>query len=242
MTTVYWAAAAVALLSAVEAAVEFARDRSPVLVGWALSMAAVSASLAVAAAVPAVLQGGSEPAASACAALGIVGTWSFAEVLGTTTKDARRVADMVTTPLLGGACALLLQLGLSWAGSHDTGDAGASQLTTIMIELTVMVYYVPGLCRIALLAHQRAESIPAYWTRMAMRTVCASAGAELVLVMVRSAVLVARGYGMGTGESVISVISVLQGVAVISGVGGLAAGAVIMAISARWGSWLELKS
>jgi hypothetical protein len=242
MTTVYWAAAAVALLSAVEAAVEFARDRSPVLVGWALSMAAVCASLAVAAVVPVVLESGSKPAASVSAALGVVGTWSFAEVLGTRASDARRVADMITTPLLGGACAFLLLSGLRWAGSHDTGDAGASQLATIMVELTVMAYYVPGLGRIAILAHQRAKSIPAYWTRMVMRMVCTSAGTELVLVMVRSAVLIAHGSGMGAGEWAIPVISVLQGAAAVCGVGGVAAGPVIMAISTRWGSWLELKS
>jgi hypothetical protein len=237
VNAVYWIAAAVALISAVEGGVELARDRSPVLTAWALSMAALSASLAVAAAVPVVMDGGSKAAASVSAALGIIGTWAFAEVLATTASDARCLADMVRTPLLGGTCAFLLLSGLGWAGSHDAGDAGVSELAKIAVELTMVAYYMPGLCRIAILAHLRAQSIPARWTRMAMRMVCASAGVELVLVMVRSAVLVAHDAGVGAGESAIPVISVLQGVAVICGVAGLAAGPVLMAISRRCALW-----
>ena len=242
MTTIYWAAAAVALVSAIEAALELARDRSPLLAAWTLSMMAISASLAIAAAAPAVMRDGSGPAASACASLGIVGTWAFAEALITRADDTRRIADTVTTPLLGGASALLLLLGLRWAASHGTGDARFSQLTTIVSGLTLMAYYVPGLCRIAILAHRRAQSIPASWTRKTMRIVCASACAELVLFMARSAVLVAHASGLGADESVIPAIAVLQGIAMICGVGGLAAGPVIMAIPRRCGSWLESQS
>jgi hypothetical protein len=74
---------------------------------------------------------------------------------------------MLTVPLLAGMTAMLLLLGLHWADSHGSGHAGLSRLTTIMAGL-VMVYYVPGLGQIAVLAHRRATSIPAYWTRMMM--------------------------------------------------------------------------
>ena len=242
MTTLYWAAAAVALVSAIEAALELARDRSPVLAAWTLSMMAMSASLAVAAAAPTVMRDGSGPATSVCASLGVVGTWAFAEALATRASDARRIVDVVTTPLLGGASAPLLLLGLRWASSHGTSDARFSSLATVMVGLTLMAYYVPGLCRVAILAHQRARSIPAGWTRNAMRVVSASACAELVLFMARSAVLVAQACGLGNGGSAIPAISVLQGLAMICGVGGLAAGPVIMAISTRCGSWLESQS
>jgi len=235
MTTIYWAAAVVALISAVAAAVEWVRDRSPVLAAWALSMATVSASLADMAAVPAVMKDGSEAAASVCAAMGIVGTWAFAEVLATATSDERSVADLVTTPLLGGACALLLLLGLNWA--HGIGHAELARLTAIAGELTVAAYYVPGLGRIAVLAHQRARSIPARWTRMTMRMVCTAACAELVLLMVRSAVLVGQAWGLEAGEPAIPVITALQGLAMICGVSGLAAGPVIMAVSRRCAAW-----
>lgn len=63
MTTIYRAAAVVALVPAIGAGVEWTRDRSPAIAAWALSMMAMSASLAVAAAVPAVMPNGSEPAA-----------------------------------------------------------------------------------------------------------------------------------------------------------------------------------
>jgi len=242
MTTVYWAAAALALISAIEAALELARDRSPVLAAWTLSMMAMSASLAIAAAAPAVMRDGSGPAASACASLGIIGTWAFTEALATRADGTRRIADTMATPLLGGASALLLLLGLRWAASHGTGDARFSQLATIMVGLTLMAYYVPGLSRIALLASQRARSIPAGWTRNAMRIVSASACAELVLFTIRSALLVAHACGMGVSEPAIPAISVLQGVAMICGVGGLVAGPIIMAITRRCGSWLQSQS
>jgi hypothetical protein len=59
----YWAAAAAALVSAGQAGWELARDRSGALAAWVLSMTALAASLALAAADPAVLQGGTGPAA-----------------------------------------------------------------------------------------------------------------------------------------------------------------------------------
>lgn len=58
MTVVYWVAAAVALLSAAEAAGELWRERLPALAAWALTMTALGASLVLAAADPAVLHGG----------------------------------------------------------------------------------------------------------------------------------------------------------------------------------------
>jgi hypothetical protein len=242
MTTVYWAAAAVALVSAFEAGVELTRDRTAVLAAWMLSMLAMSASLCVAAVVPVVMGNGPGLAASGCAALGIIGTWAFAEVMATRPGDTRRVAGLLTVPLAAGAGALLLLLGLHWAGSRGADGAGLSPVTTIMAALTVMAYYVPGLCRIAVLAHQRAESIPGRWTRMTMRMACACACAELALLVARSAIVVAGALGARAGQPAISLIAVLQGAAMICGLGGLATAPVMMAISRRWDAWFGVQS
>jgi hypothetical protein len=75
MTTIYRAAAVVALVPAIGAGVEWTRDRSPAIAAWALSMMALSASLAVAAAVPAVMPNGSEPAASRQVTVENPGAW-----------------------------------------------------------------------------------------------------------------------------------------------------------------------
>jgi hypothetical protein len=235
VTVVYWVAAAVALLSAAEAAGELARDRLPALAAWALSMTALSASLALAAADPAVLHGGSGPAAWTCAGLGIFGTWAFAEVLSVGRGDARRVAGIMATPLLGGAWATLLLLGLHWAGSRGAADA---ELAAIGTQLTLVAYYVPGLCQVAFLARQRATLTPPSWARTAMRAICASASAELVLTMARSTVLAAHASGMQADGPAIAVIGVLQGIAVIWGIGALAAGPAVMLVSARCWPWL----
>jgi hypothetical protein len=128
MTWLYYIAAALALLSAVEAAWEFTRDRLPALAAWALAMTALTASLALEAADPAVPRGGPGLATSACAGLGIVGTWGFAEVLSMGRGDARPVTRIMAGPLLGGAWAALLLLGLYWFGGHGMAGAGRSQL------------------------------------------------------------------------------------------------------------------
>jgi hypothetical protein len=123
MTVIYWVAAIAAVISAAQAAGELARDRFPALAAWALSMTALGASLAFAAAAPAVLQGRPGPATWACAGLGILGTWAFAEVLATTNGDGRRIPDIMTSPVLAGASAVLLLTGLHWAASHRPHEA-----------------------------------------------------------------------------------------------------------------------
>jgi hypothetical protein len=238
VTVIYWVAAAAALLSAAEAGGELARDRLPALAAWALSMTALSASLALAAVNPAVLHGESGPAAWACAGLGILGTWGFAEVLSAGRGDVRSVTGIMATPLFGGACAALLLLGLHWTGSHGTADAGRSQLAPIGAQLALLACYAPGLCQVAVLARQRAALTPPSWARTAMRAVCASAVAQFVLTMARSAILVALASGMPAGGSAITVIGVLQGIAVIWGIGALAVGPLLVLVSARCWPWL----
>lgn len=238
MTVVYWVAAAAALLSAAEAAGELTRERLPALAAWALSMTALSASLALAAADPAVLQGGSGPATWACAGVGILGTWAFAQVLSVGRGDARSVVAIMATPLLGGACVTLLLLGLHWAGGHGTAGAGRSGLAAIGAQLTLVAYYVPGLCQVAVLARQRETLTPPSWARTAMRAVCTSACTELTLTIARSAVLVARASGMQVGGRAITVIGILQGIAAIWGIGALAVGPAVILISAQCWPWL----
>jgi hypothetical protein len=238
VTVVYWVAAATALLSAVEAAGELARERLPALAALALSMTALSASLALAAADPAVLAGESGPVAWACAGLGIVGTWSFARVLSAGRGDARSVTGMMAIPLLGGAWAIVLLLGLRWAGSHGTAGAGSSALAAIGTQLTLLAYYVPGLCQVAFLAWQRAIVTPPSWARTAMQAVCAAAAAEFVLTLARSAILIARVSGMQAGGPATTVIGALQGIAAICGIGALAVGPVAAPVSARCWPWL----
>jgi hypothetical protein len=232
VTVAYWIAAAAALISAVEAVWEFARDRLPALAAWTLSMTALSASLAVAAADPAVVGGGSGPAVWACAGLGILGTWAFASVLSMGQGDARSVTRILATPFLAGVWAALLLAGLNWAGSRSEADAEFARVGT---QLTLLAYFVPSLCQIAFLAWQRAILTPPSWARTAMRAVAASAIAELALTVARSAMLIGHASGMGVGESAITVIGILQGIAVIWGIGALAVGPAVILISAR--SW-----
>jgi hypothetical protein len=238
MTVVYWVAAAAAFISSAQAAGELVRDRSPALAGWVLCMVALGASLALAAAVPAVLQGKPGPVAWACAGLSILGTWAFAEVLATTSGDGRRIADMMTIPLLAGAFAVLLLIGLHWAASHDTRDAA---LAVMGIQLTLVTYYLPGLGRIASLTRQRADAAPACWARVAMRAVFTSAATEIVLIMARSAVLIAGTSGVRTGSAVITVIGFLQGIAAACGIGALAVGPMATLTSAQFRCWLAYR-
>jgi hypothetical protein len=239
MKVVYWVAAAAALLSAAEAAGELVRERLPALAAWALTMTALGASLVLAAADPAVLRGGSGPAASICAGLGVLGTWSFAQVLSVGRGDACSLVGIMTLPLLGGACATLLLLGLHWTVSHGmAAGAGRSGLAAIGTQLILLAYYVPGLGQVAFLARQRATLTPPSWVRTAMRAVCVSACVELVLTMARSAVLVASASGMRADGRAISAIGLLQGIAVIWGIGALAVGPAVILVSARCWPWL----
>jgi hypothetical protein len=205
------------------------------LAAWVLSMMAVSASLALAAGVPVVLQGRPGAAAWACTGLGVVGTWSFANVLGTTNSGANRVADVMAVPLAGGGCAALLLAGLSWAGSRDPHDAGVAAAG---VQLTLAVYYAPGLGRIAALARQRASLAPKPWARVAMRVVRASASAEIVLLVARSGILIADGFGMHSTAPMITVVDNLQGVAAAYGLGVLAIGPIVTLVASQCGPWL----
>jgi hypothetical protein len=235
MTVVYWVAATAAVISAAQAGGELAGNHSSALAAWVLSMTALGASLTLAAATPAVLQGRPGLATWACAGLGVAGTWAFAEVLATSSGDGRRIADITTIPLLAGALAILLLMGLRQAAIHSAHNAG---LAAIGIQLTLVTYYVPGLGRIASLARQRAGAAPASWARLAMRAVFMSAVMEIVLIMARSAVLIAAASGMYASAVVITIIGFLQGIAAASGIGALAAGPLMTATSALCGSWL----
>jgi hypothetical protein len=101
-----------------------------------------------------------------------------------------------------------------------------------------VIYYAPGLARIAFVAQQRARLAAAFWARAAMRALCASVGAELALTMARSAAAVAGVTGMRAGGPAVTVIAVLQGTAVICGIGAVAAGPAAVAVSSECGSWL----
>lgn len=152
--------------------------------------------------------------------------------------DARSVLGIMTMPLLGGACATLLLLGLNRAGGHGTVGSGPSGFAEIGTQLTLLAYYVPGLGQVAFLARQRATLTPPSWACTAMRAVCASACVELVLAVARSAVIVARASGVRDDGRAILVIGFLQGVAVIWGIGALAVGPAMILISARCWPWL----
>jgi hypothetical protein len=159
-------------------------------------------------------------------------------VLATENSDARRVTDIMTIPLLGGACAILLLLGLQWAGNRGADEAAFSVVTAIGTQLTLLVYFAPGLYRIGLLAHRRAGMMPPSWTRLAMRALAASADAELLLLIARSATLIARASGLGTTEPTIAAIGTLQGIVVIGGLGGLAVGPAVISVSAGCTAWI----
>jgi hypothetical protein len=101
-------------------------------------------------------------------------------------------------------------------------------------QLALMTYYGPGLCRIAVLARQRAGSAHDPGARTGMRAVSASARAEFILTLARSAVIVADSCGLRVSRPVMTVIAVLQGAAVIYGTGAVAAGSAATLLSPRW--------
>ena len=67
----------------------------------------------------------------------------------------------------------------------------ATPASAITVQLTLVIYFAPGLARIAAVAWQRARLPTALWVRAAMRALCASAGAELALTMARLAAVAA---------------------------------------------------
>jgi hypothetical protein len=82
-----------------------------------------------------------------------------------------------------------------------------------------VTFCAPGLSRIAVLA-RRARTAQQPQARTAMRKVCGSAAAELVLTLARSAMIVACSAGRLADGPVITVIAFLQGCAAIPGIAG----------------------
>jgi len=71
-----------------------------------------------------------------------------------------------------------------------------------------------------------------------MRSVFASAVAEIVLIMARSAIVIVGASGTHVGTMVTTIIGFLQGIAAAIGIGALAVGPVVTATSALCRSWL----
>jgi hypothetical protein len=210
---VYWIAAVAALLPAIHAAARLMRDRSLTLAAFAMSMTTVSASLALTAAFPAVLQARSGgPAAWVSSGLGIAGTWALAATLAAENGGARRFCDMVVMPLMGGASAALFLLGLELAGRFGATEAAAgSGAEAVGMQLTLVTYYGPGLCRIAALARQRANLLHAGPARTGMLAFSASAQAEFALILARSAMIVAHISGVRAAGPTVTLIALFQG-------------------------------
>jgi hypothetical protein len=239
MTVLYSVAAASALIRAIQAAFRTLRDRSLTLVAFALSMTALSASLAVVAASPAVLQAaGSGPALWISCGLGVTATWAFAGTLSAANGGHLRFADMVMTPVLGGASLSLLLLGMQIADGSGAHQATRSGLAVIGTQLSLLTYCGPGLSRIASFAHREAHSAHEHYVRAGMRAVSVSAGAGLVLMFARSALIVAHSCGIRATGPAMTAIAVLLGCVVIHGTVGMTAGPVITQISSQCRLWL----
>jgi hypothetical protein len=238
VTVLYSVAAAGALICAVQPAFAASRDRSLALVTFTLSMTALSASLAVVAASPAVLQAGaSGPALWASSGLGVIATWAFAGILSAA-DDCLRFADMIVTPVLGGAVLSVLLLGIQIAAGSGAHQATRPGPVVIGTQLSLVTYYGPALSRITSLARRRARSVTEHYAGAGMRAVSASAGAGLVLVVARSALAIARSCGVRAAGSAMTVIAALLGCVVICGIVGIAAGPVITHIASQCGLWL----
>lgn len=236
MTVLYSAAAAGALICAVQPAFQALRDRSLTLVTFALSMAVLSASLAVVAARPAVLHAGaSGPALWTSSGLGVIATWTFAGALSAANSCYLRFADMVVTPVLGGAALFLLLLGMQIAAGSGAHQAARPGVAVIGTQLSLVAYYGPALSRIARLARRRARSVRERYARAGMRAVSASAGAGLVVIMARSALIIAHACGVQAAGPAMTVVAVLPGGVVICGIAGIAAGPVITRITSQCG-------
>ncbi|TVZ02107.1 hypothetical protein EAS64_25030 [Trebonia kvetii] len=239
MAVVYWVAAATAAFSAAWAIPGAVRDRSLTLTGLALSMTAFSACLGMAAAFPDVLQAGtSGPAVWAAAGLGAAGTWTLSATLATAGGGIRHFADIIMVPVLGGACIALLLVRVKLAASPGAHGAAQSGPAVITAQLALVTFYAPGLFRIAALARRHAGSARERRARVSMCLVWGSAGAELVLTLARSALIVACSAGPGPGRPVISVIAFLQGCAVIPGIGVMAVGPAMMHVASQCRLWI----
>lgn len=239
MTVLYSVAAASALIYVIWTASRTLRDRSLALVAFMLSVTALSTSLAVVAANPDVLQAaGSGPALWVSCGLGVIATWAFAGTLFAANGGYLRFADMVVTPVLGGASLSLLLLGMQIADGSGTHQAARPGVAVIGTQLSLVAYYGPGLSRIVSLTRQWARSADDRYARVGMQAVSASAGAGLVLVVARSALILAYSCGMRAAGSAMTVIAVLPGSVVICGIVGMAAGPVITRIASQCGLWL----
>jgi hypothetical protein len=236
VTVLYSVAAAGALICAIQAAFQALRERSLTLATFALSMTALTASLAVVAANPAVLlAGASGPALWASSGLGVIATWAFAGALSAANGCYLRFADMVVAPVLGGAALFLLLLGMQIAagsGAHQAARPGAAVIGT---QLSLVAYYGPALWRIACLARRRARSVHEHYRRAGIRAVSTSAGAGLLVILARSALIIAHTCGVPAAGPTMTVIAVLLGGVVICGIAGIAAGPVITRITSQCG-------
>jgi hypothetical protein len=236
VTVLYSVAAAGALICAFQAAFQALRERSLTLAAFALSMTALSASLAVVAASPAVLlAGASGPALWASSGLGVIATWAFAGALSAANGCYLRFADMVVTPVLGGAALFLLLLGMQIAAGSGTHQAARPGAALIGTQLSLVTYYGPALWRIACLARLRARSVHEHYHRAGIRAVSASASAGLLVILARAALIIAPACGVQAAGPAVTVIAVLLGAVVMCGIAGIAAGPVITRITSHCG-------
>lgn len=236
MTALYSIAAAGALICAFQPGSQALRERSLTLIAFTLSMTALSASLAVVAASPAVLDAGaSGPALWTSGGLGVIATWAFAGTLSAANACYIGLTDTVVIPVLGGAVFFLLLLGLQIAASSGAHQASRAGVAVIGAQLSLVAYYGPALSRIARLARQRARSVHERYARAGMRAVSASAGAGLAVILVRSALIIARACGVQAAKPAMTVIAVLLGGVAICGIVGIGTGPVITQITSQCG-------
>jgi hypothetical protein len=217
MIVLYWTAAVLAFLTAAHSAIRLRRDRSVMVATSMTCMLALSASLALTAAVPALLQARpADPVAAwvACS-LGLLAAWTFLAMLATVIGDTDRPLALMAIPVLGAVFTGLLQMALQHVGHTVAGARTSSALPAVVAQLALLTYYCPALGRIATLAWRCSRRIPVRHINLGMRAVAAAAVAELALILARSAAIIVASSGVPVAGPEIAGLALAQAVLVI---------------------------
>lgn len=248
MTGLYWTAAAMALLSGLDATVKLLRDWSLMVATSAACMLALSAALILTAANPALLQASPSPPAItwASSSLGLLAAWAFLRVLAAVTGKGSHAMMHAAIPVLGLVSAGLLEVALQHARAPH-GAQSPPWLPAMAAQLVLLSYYCPALGGIAALAWRCARQIPVRHISMGMRAVAAAAVAELALILARSGIIIAAVSGASIPQAEISSLDVAQGTAVIQIIAGATTTAWFppLALTCQqcrmWSAWWRLR-
>jgi hypothetical protein len=252
MTSLYLAAAVLALVAGLRAARRLRRERSALVAAFAVSMAASGTALMLAALTPGLLLAvPSHPVITwASEVLGLVAAWAFLGMLTAVAGEAARpaVPRLLAVPAAGAILAALVQAALEHATDFVRGAAPpATGLPAAAAGLVLLAFCCPALAGIGVVAWRCSRRMPVRYAGLGMRAVAMAAAAELVLTLAREAEVTAAVYGAPAWGSAGTAVNAAQGVAVIQVIAGATAPAWFpAAVSASrhgrmWAAWCRLR-